>query len=306
MRAATAVVTDTAHPSGRHRSTRSRSVSLLAGLSFALVLVTVAAAVLLAGHYPGSAKGAGSRPAAAPVTPLAASPAATTMATDVTAQLAWVRANLSRAAVIVTDPAAASTLHAGGFTAATSYADSQARALPTLDYVMWNPGTELTPPVSRLLAASLPLAIFGAGSDAPAVRQVFSSGLAAARSAQAKDAALRTSSGAQLTQNPRLTIDAPSTAILRSGGLDLRAQNVSNVLATGGPIWLSIAAAAPAEQLAGLPDRSITVTAQDPAAMQVTLASLTPPYRPVIVSIAPNKVRLSWPPQIAPVGIAGD
>jgi hypothetical protein len=299
-------VADAARPSGRHRSTRSRSVPLLAGLSAALVLVTIAAAVSLAGHYQGSSNDS-STPVAAPMKSAPASSSArTTVAAEVPAQLAWVLANLSRSAVIVADPADVATLRAGGFSAAISYEDSQTRALPTLDYVLWNPGADPTPSVSRLVNASLPLAVFGTGTGAPSLRQVFSAGLVAARSDQARDAALRASSGVQLLANPRLKVDAASTAILRAGQLDLRAQNVTNVLATGAPIWLTIAATDPAEQRAGLPARSITVTTQDSAAMQVTLASLTPPYRPVITSIAPNKVRLTWPPQIAPVGIAGD
>jgi hypothetical protein len=218
----------------------------------------------------------------------------------------WAAANLSHQATIVSDPAIASALRDAGFSAATPFSRSAHAPFPTLDYVVVSAGEPPSATERDVIDRSIPLAVFGAGPTRVTVDQVFPAGRAAADKALAHDAALRATGGTELIGNPGLVPDAAARAALRSGNLDLRAQNVCNVLVTGGRVWLSVNAESPAEKRAHLPIRSITVTAQNPSAMQVTLAALTPPFRPSITTIAPGKVRLTWPPQIAPVQIVGN
>jgi hypothetical protein len=276
-----------------------------------LLLVCLLAATvawLVVRHDTGSGR---ARSAAAPTAP---PPGAKNPSTPLTSAvdpatsqlLGWVRTNLSSSAVIVGDPETTAALRASGFRSATSYARSATAAPQTLDYLVVRPTRDAPtlPAESRLLSLSLPLAVAGSGASEASVRQIFGSGAAAAEAARAKDARLRRVGGAQLASNPAMVLDDSTRAALRAGRLDLRAQNVVNVLATGGRIWLSIGSEDPAEERAGLPARTVTVTAANGSAMQISLAALTPPYRPAgIVAVAPNKVRLSWTPQIAPVPV---
>jgi energy-converting hydrogenase Eha subunit A len=282
----------------KHRAATARrrpARSLIVG-SVAVVVLLIATALVLTLRSRDSARpqhstAALSAPVDAPV---------------VTPAMTWISANLSKAAVLVSDPSTVAALHAAGFTAAISYADSSSRPLPKLDYLLWIPGTSASAPVAALLSNSLPLAVFSADEPAPTLRQIFPAGLTTAQDQQAKDAALRTSGGQQLAQNPHIVPDAGIAALLSLGRLDLRAENVVSALAATGQIWLSVETEDPSEQRAGLPVRIVTVTAADPQAASVTLASLTPPYRPArIDTIAPDKFRLTWAPQLNAVAIAG-
>jgi hypothetical protein len=236
----------------------------------------------------------------------ASSPSAGDGAVNVEAQvLAWAKANLSPQSVIATDDATLIALKNAGFISATTF-DTGARLAPaTVDYLLSMPGVTASPEQSALIAMSLPLAIWGSGANTATMRQIFVAGAATAQTDQAKDGALRHTGGAQLGQNPGITADVTAQAALLAGNLDLRAQNVCAVLATSGHIFLSVNALDPAEQRAGLPIRSITVTASNASSMQVVLAALTPPFVPKITAIAPGKVTLTWPPQVAPVAIVG-
>jgi hypothetical protein len=217
----------------------------------------------------------------------------------------WASANLSRQAVIVTDPQTAAALRAAGFSAVTTFSAGAKAAPQTLAYVVNRVGGEASASVGRrrVVGMTLPLAVFGSGATGVTVGQVFANGSAAAHQDEARDAQLRKSGGTQLLANPAITTTAAAATALGDGELDLRAQNVCNVLAAGGRIWLSVNRQPVAERRAGLPIRSITITAANPSALEVTLAALTPPFIPTIIQISPGKVRLTWPPQIAPVGI---
>jgi hypothetical protein len=231
----------------------------------------------------------------------------TDLPTPPVAQLiSWARTNLPTAAVIVSDTGNVSALRDAGFTSATTFQDTTSAALRALDYVLWTSGSETSEQSSKLLNSSLPLAVVADGAQEASLRQIYPDGAKAAASDQTRDLSLRKAGGAQLATNPALIIDAATRASLRQGKLDLRAQNVVNLLAANGRIGLSIGSEQAIETRAGLPPRVVTITASEPAAMKVTLAALAPPYRPSsIMSIAPNKVRLSWLPEVAPVAAVG-
>jgi hypothetical protein len=244
-----------------------------------------------------------------PSAPNSASPATTNGAVaeaNVEGQmLSWARANLSAKSVIATDDATLIALKNAGFAAALTFESAAGVAPATIDYVLSMPGVTPSAPQSALTAMALPLAVWGTGTNRASIGQVFAGGAATAQADQSKDAALRLSGGTQLSQNPGISADVTAQAALLAGRLDLRAQNVCAVLATGGHIFLSVNGLDPAEQSAGLPIRSITVTAANASSMQVMLAALTPPFVPTITPISAGKVTLTWPPQIAPVAIVG-
>jgi hypothetical protein len=197
-------------------------------------------------------------------------------------------------------------LQSAGLSSAASFTDVAERDLVTLSYVLWIPGTPPSATTARLLDSSLSLAVFGNNAASPSVRQVFPSGLRALRPQQMADSVQRKSAGSELTRNPRITPDSAAERALTAGTVDLRAENVVNILSIDGHTWLSIDAEDDAEQRADLPARTITVTVQNPSAVQVSLAALTPPFRPsAIETVAANKFRLTWSPDIVPVTIAG-
>jgi hypothetical protein len=289
---------------------------VIAAIATVIVVVIFARAVPQARRSAGGAQppAPGNSTATTPITTTPSRPAASAAAqtaAEATSRLsaravAWAAANLSHQASIVSDPATVAILRDAGFAAATTFAAAAHAAPPTLDYVLTRSGVSPAPSARAVVDTALPLAIFGQGSARVTVGQLFPAGRAAARRQLERDTRQRISGGQELTNNKALVANAAAHAALLDGDLDLRAQNVCNVLTTTGRIWLTVNGQSAAEKRAQLPIRSITVTAQHPSAMQVTLAGLVPPFRPTIVTISPDTVRLTWPPQIDPVQIVGN
>ncbi|MGI8667341.1 MAG: hypothetical protein ACR2N4_15175 [Jatrophihabitans sp.] len=240
----------------------------------------------------------------------AAAPVSDTAARQRAELLSWVGSYLPQDSVIVTDQASGDQLRTAGFTNVHTFGQLDGTSLHTVDYVIDVPSSHAQPAGqsgrTQLVATSLPLAAFGAGSTADTARELLGSATADAYRRQRSDSALRRQGGAELSQNPAIVADTASRAVLAAGQLDLRAQNVLNLLASTGAIYLTSPQPVPAEQQVGQPVRSIVITSDNLAAVQRVLASMIVPYKPdTIVPISQRKLRLSWNPAIAPVATVG-
>jgi hypothetical protein len=237
---------------------------------------------------------------ASPSTAVSVGPAAA----DRAAMVAWAHRSLSRSATIAADSATVADLRRAGFASALDFGRVGTTSLPTVDYVFDVPGSALTSaPVTRLLRDSLPLALFDAERTPASVRQMFPTGFADALHRLESNDELQRSGGAELIANRALHADAATRALLLSGSIDLRVQNVLAKLARTTTIYVTDPTAEAAETRAGLPIRSIVVTtpdAQRAQDAQTALGALTFPYRPSSVQdISPRKFRLSWQPAVA-------
>ncbi|HEY7007331.1 MAG TPA: hypothetical protein VH395_00235 [Jatrophihabitantaceae bacterium] len=304
-RAKSVVVEPPRRPAPRRELKRRSKVPLaLALFAFALFLAIPILALIHRsddGVDTGSKAGtAGSTKPAARSTPVATGPGAAERA----AMVSWAQRSLSRSATIAADGATVAALRLAGFTGSLDFSELRLTPLATVDYVFEVPGSApTTAPASTLVRGSLPLALFG-GKQAASVRQVIPTGLAdAQRRIQTNDAQQR-SAGTQLVADPAVHVDGATRALLLSGAIDVRVENVLSQLARTGTIYVTDPTAEPAETRAGLPIRSIVITTPDDQhaqAVQNALDALTVPYQPSsIQTISPRKLRLTWQPSVAP------
>jgi hypothetical protein len=151
------------------------------------------------------------------------------------------------------------------------------------------------------LSAALPLALFGTGAGQLAVEQIMNMSAAERSSRVDADQMGRRLAGASLTQNQQLTMDDSIRGTLRSGGLDLRAATALAILAESSAVTLAALPIDPAEQAAGRPIRSITITLSDPAALARVISTLGDAYRPRTVQAGSDgSSTLTWAAAVAP------
>ncbi len=213
------------------------------------------------------------------------------------------RTNLGAGVHLGADPATAEQLSGAGFTAVTPLTGSgsqQASVGRTLDWFVSTASTRAAPGLSALSAAAVPIARFGTGSDSVEVGSVVRRPPAAIRALLFTDRGNRVLAGTGLAANPNLTVSPSFRALLRSGGLDLRAATFIAVLASSGSARVVAATENPAERAAARPVRTLTVAAQV-ADVQSTLASLPPAYQPMNITSRGKHTTLTWNPAVSPV-----
>lgn len=159
------------------------------------------------------------------------------------------------------------------------------------------------PAVSAALRSSLPIAAFGEGGELVEVRQVAGEGAAALTHRWRQDAADRAVAGAGLLRNPRVQENSSPRAVLRRGGLDLRAAVLVALLAAKTDVRIMDIASDPSEAAARMPARRVRIAIPHAATpLAAGLAMLPSAYRPSIVTVLPGGPReLEWPVAVAPV-----
>lgn len=245
-----------------------------------------------------------------PVPPVAvastSNPAGTDLARQRAQLLGWVRSYLPTDSVIVTDQVSRDQLRTAGFSQVLAFGELGDTPLQTVDYVLNVPAATASQAGeagrTSLLASSQSLAVFGSAT----AREFFPQPTATISQRRRADAQLRAQGGTELGTNPAIVADAATRSVLAAGQLDLRAQNVLNLLASSGTIYVTDPTLVPAEQQIGQPVRSIVITTDGTSATQNILASMIAPYKPdSIVQLSQRKLRLTWSPAIAPVSTVG-
>ena len=147
----------------------------------------------------------------------------------------WVRQSVPRGQEVLVDLAAWPDLARGSQADVGWFAPADAAPAPSsapwsdADYLVTSGDglAESTGASRTAYERSLTVARFGSGSSAVAIRAVRStpaprSGSAPQSAAERRAQAARVSTGSQLAQNPRLTIDGPDRALLQGGEVDSR------------------------------------------------------------------------------------
>lgn len=159
------------------------------------------------------------------------------------------------------------------------------------------------PAIAGAFNSSRQVAVFGTGADRVEVRQVAPDGPSALAFRWSQDVTDRTVGGAGLLHNPRVQEDATSRAVLRRGGLDLRAVVLVGLLAGNTNVRILGITADKAEAAAGMPARQLRMSIRDPARwLAATVATMPPAYRPSDITVLPGGARgLAWHVALAPV-----
>jgi hypothetical protein len=163
------------------------------------------------------------------------------------------------------------------------------------------------PAISAALESSQPIAVFGSGARRVEVRQVAIDGADALMRRWRQDVADRAVAGAGLLRNPRVRESLLSRAVLRHGGLDLRAVVLLALLAAKTDVGIIDLAPEPCEAVAGMPARHMRIAIPHAdRSLTAVLAMLPASYQPSIVRVLSGGQReLEWPIAMAPVKSLG-
>ena len=156
--------------------------------------------------------------------------------------------------------------------------------------------------VSSALRSSLPVAVFAEGGTRVEVRQLAPHGTVALARSWRHDLDARRQAGTGLLRNPRVHVAAPAKAVLRRGGLDLRACVVVAALAEIADVRV-VDIVIDAAARAGRPARRLTIWMRRvDAALNQVLATLPPQIRPARVIAPAGRTRqLQWALEAEPV-----
>ncbi len=246
-------------------------------------------------------------PTAAPSVPAAAPsvPPKSAAADPTVAQAEqWVTANVDRTAVLAADPAVAADLTAVGFRSTHPLAGAGVPDWHGDAFLVDTPAAEAVTSgtVAAERASSVPVALFGTGSSAVAVRKVLPGGTAGLDQRRAQDQQARIQAGTELLSNPHVHATGAAAQAVRSGGLDLRAGTMLALLADRTDVQLNDVSADAHESAAGLPARTMTISAADPSAISTVLTEMPSASRPLEVTpVAGGSERMRWDIAIAPV-----
>jgi hypothetical protein len=219
--------------------------------------------------------------------------------THVGAAQSWVGRELSHDAKIITDPATSKTLAAERFTHTQALTASSSGTALSFDYIVSTAALRAAAsagnPIDRALRSSLPIAVFGSGSDQVVVRQVSTISAADVAARRRADSDTRRTAGRQLLANPAVRADGPARAALQAGQLDLRPATVVALMANASHIVIVSVNVDPAQQAAGLPARSMDIQTDATGDVQAMLTNLAPLYRPITDRQLPNGThRMVW------------
>ena len=260
-----------------------------------------------------SARAAPTTVSRAPTAPSAGPtrPAAPIQPATIVGARAWLNANIARSQRISADPNLVSELRSAGFAAAHAapgypgapdwHADSLIISTPQT-----RARAASAPELNAELAASIPVAVFGTGTQTVEARMVFGTSNPDVLSVQAQrqdDATNRRLAGQELLRNPRVTIPAAWSTLVSTGGLDLRASVVIGLLAARTNVAVVAVVVDQPENAAGTPARTILLSIP-PSVLPGIIATLPAGYRPDRIS-SPTQhniqlTQLSWGVTLTP------
>jgi hypothetical protein len=208
--------------------------------------------------------------------------------------VAWVTTQVGRDVTVACDAATCAALSARGFPASNLTPVQPTASDPYGAVLVISTADIRSQFGSKLDAVYAPqvIASFGAGPSRIDIRVIAPQGPAAFRAALSADMAARKSAGAQLLQNPRITVSADARALLADGLIDSRLLTTIAFLAAKNPIDIvGFAGASPGA--APVPLRSVYLAESDPAAdiaasgylqsLESMLRAQNPPYVPLSV-----------------------
>jgi hypothetical protein len=263
------------------------------------------------------------RPTSAPAVPTSASqistaqsaastaPTTSTESATIAGAQAWLTANIPRNQRISADPNLVDALRSAGYAAAhvqpgfPGAPDWHADSL-----IISTPQTRAqaasVPDLNAELAASIPVAVFGTGTQSVEARMVFGTSDPDILSVQAQrqdDATNRRLAGDALLRNPHVTIAPAWKTLVATGGLDLRASVVIGLIAAHAHVTVAAVVVDPAETAAGTPARIVRV-AIPPSVLPGILPTLRAGYRPAQISSPTQNntqlTELSWGVTLTP------
>ena len=247
-----------------------------------------------------------SAPSAGPVRPVAPiQPAA------IAGARAWMKANIARSQRISAEPDIVSELRSAGFTAAhVAPGYPGAPDWRSDNVIISTPATRAeaasVPALTAELASSIPVAVFGTGTQSVEARMVFGTNNPDILSVQAQrqdDATNRRLAGEALLRNPRVTIAPSWSTLVATGGLDLRPAVVIGLIAARTDVVLVAVKVDPAENAAGTPARTVRLSIP-PSVLPGILATLPAGYRPDRISSPTQSntqlTELSWGVTLTP------
>lgn len=167
------------------------------------------------------------------------------------------------------------------------------------------------PVVAAAIENSVEVASFGSGDDAVDVLRVEPAGRQAAAEQRAADRTARSAAGAQLVDNPGLTVADPARQVITEGRLDGRAMLALTALATEvGPTTVTDIRVVPGEEAGELPRRQLEIRlAGGPAAQAAATTYLRDRlggFAPAAVETRDDLLRLTWsvpgPADVLPAG----
>lgn len=208
--------------------------------------------------------------------------------------VAWMHSNLDRGDSIAADPSAAAELTQVGFTRVSALRDRQQLA-GDIKYVITHTPSTL-PALQALLAKSIPVAVFGSGSDATTVSQVQSPDAKALARMMSRNREARSAAGRQLALNSRLTVASGVRPAIERGSIDLRAETLLALLTQNGDVRLDAAPQSDAERRAQAPIRTVVVTVEDVAKARKTVSALPAAYHAQsTMSAKPSQLTVQFP-----------
>jgi hypothetical protein len=260
----------------------------LVGVAFVIVIVVGVVAALVAGHRPAAQHAAASR-AQAGSQRLASASVIRSHTVD------WVARQVGHDVSVACDAPTCSALAGRGFPASNLTVLRPTVPDPYGSVLVIATAGVRSQFGSKLAAVYAPevIASFGAGQDRIDIRVIAPLGPTAFRAALNADLTARKSSGAQLLQNPRITIAVSARTLLAAGLIDSRLLTTIAFLAGQHPIDIvGFGAASPG---AGpVPLRSVYLAESDAAAhlagsayvqsLESVLQALRPPYVPLTVA----------------------
>ncbi len=269
-------------------------------MAAAVVVVAVGAAAVLLMHHRLAGTGTGTPARGSNTTAAAPGQPATAAAV-----LSWVQRNLPPLSGVVAPEGLAKQLEAVGFTHVVSD-DRAGIDWSTVQFLIAGTGPRRPALVAAELAGhGAPVAIFGTGSAELSVMQLLAgTGSPAVR--MKMDATVRTRAGEQLLANPAVHPDAAARSLLAAGRLDMRAATILATLAQNSEVAVGGFVQDPAEQRAGLPIRSMTITVPDlDQANQAVFAAMSLFHPSATKPTGADSERLTWSPAVAPVTTTG-
>jgi hypothetical protein len=159
-------------------------------------------------------------------------------------------------------------------------------------------------PVTSALAATIPVAVFGGGSDRVVIARLVPGRTSAVAAAVAADARERRNAAAALLRNGHVRIAEAARAAFTAGSVDFRADTLLAAIASnsshGSATVVQVQTDA-AEQATGLPARRLEIAFPDQSTLSDALASLPARFRPYLVQGTNRLAQLTWRVRIPPV-----
>ncbi|HEY7007499.1 MAG TPA: hypothetical protein VH395_01085 [Jatrophihabitantaceae bacterium] len=157
------------------------------------------------------------------------------------------------------------------------------------------------PAVASVIAASLPVAQFGAGASRVEVRQVSPDGLANLQQRRMQDLGFRKLAGTELLRNPHVQVSADARDQLARGDLDLRAETLLAVVANSTDVRVVSIVDDPAEEGFGMPARTVVVSVARHAPLDAAVAGIPGAAKPTVTAPSGDQQQLSWPLSVTPL-----